>query len=175
MSSSLRVFVAVKRKKKEDWVFLLPFPENKEYKENSEQVWTFLVFFTLTAPNSECLRLSLLFCPLTLQGLYFTPIFLWLCAKHKSPRQHPSPWSYTYQKEGRRATQLPDSITGLLTPVYDCLGNNARGRNHDPISFCPHRWLLNPCLIKAPGFLMQVGTQVLRRDPTVFPSPPCWE
>ena len=31
------VFVAVKRKKKQ-LVFLFPFPENKEYKENSEQV-----------------------------------------------------------------------------------------------------------------------------------------
>ena len=82
MSSSLRVFVAVKRKK-EQWVFLFPFPEDKEYKENSEQAWTVLVFFfPLTDPNSECLWLSLHFCPLTLQELHFTPIFLWLCAKY---------------------------------------------------------------------------------------------
>ena len=36
--------VAVKRKT-EEWVFLFPFPENKKAKENSEQAWTFLVFF----------------------------------------------------------------------------------------------------------------------------------
>ena len=27
----------------------------------------------------------------------------------------------TYQKEGHRATELPDSITGLLMSAYDCL------------------------------------------------------
>ena len=90
------------------------------------------------------------------------------------PLQHPSPWSYTYHKEGRRAAQLPDSITGLLTPVYDCLWNNARGRNQDPVSFGPHHWLLtaSPYLIKAPRLLMELGTQFLRLDRTVFPSPP---
>ena len=36
--------VAAKRKT-EEWVFLFPFPESKEDKENSEQAWTFPVFF----------------------------------------------------------------------------------------------------------------------------------
>ena len=36
--------VAVKRKKKGVSFFLF-FPENKEYKEHSEQAWAFLVFF----------------------------------------------------------------------------------------------------------------------------------
>ena len=35
--------------------------------------------FTLTAPNSECVQLSLLFCPLTLRKLHLVPIFLRLC------------------------------------------------------------------------------------------------
>ena len=55
----------------------------------------------------------------------------------------------TYQKGGRRTTEKPDSVSGLLTPVYDCLWNNARGRNQDLIAFVPHHWLLtlSPCLI----------------------------
>ena len=47
----------------------------------------------------------------------------------------------TYQKEGQRATELPDSVTGFLTPACDCLWNNARGRNQDPNTFVPHDWL----------------------------------
>ena len=39
----IRDIVEVK-KKREEWLFLFPSPENKEYKENSEQAWTFLVF-----------------------------------------------------------------------------------------------------------------------------------
>ena len=35
-------FVTLKRKK-EEWVFIFPFPKNKE--ENSEQAWTRLYFF----------------------------------------------------------------------------------------------------------------------------------
>ena len=34
---------------------------------------------------------------------------------------NPLPLVVTYQKEGCRATELPDSITGLQMPVYDCL------------------------------------------------------
>ena len=33
--------VAVERKKKEEWAFLLLFPENKEDKENREKAWTY--------------------------------------------------------------------------------------------------------------------------------------
>ena len=29
----------------------------------------------------------------------------------------------TYQKEGHRATEQPDSITGLLMPACDCLSD----------------------------------------------------
>ena len=44
------------RGKKEEGVVFFPFLENKEDKKNSEQAWTFLIFFfTLTAPNSACL------------------------------------------------------------------------------------------------------------------------
>ena len=39
----------------------------------------------------------------------------------------------TNQKEGRRATELPDTIAGLQMPGYDYLWNIARGRNQDPI------------------------------------------
>ena len=181
MSSSLWVFVAVKRKK-EEWVFLFPFPEDKEYKENSEQAWPVLVFFfPLTDPNSECLWLSLHFCPLTLQELHFTPIFLWLCAKYIpylvfTPTT-PFPLEL-HVSQGRRATQQPDSITGLLTPVYDCLWNNARERNQDPISFGPHLWLLtaSPCLIKAPRAPSHGGGDtVLEVWPHCVPLSTCWE
>ena len=59
------------------------FPENKEDKEKSEQAWTFLTFlFPVTAPHAECLWLSLLFCPLTLQKLHLASIFIWLCTKY---------------------------------------------------------------------------------------------
>ena len=33
------------KEKKKEWVFLFPFPENKENKEYSKQAWTFLVYF----------------------------------------------------------------------------------------------------------------------------------
>lgn len=65
--------------KKKELVFLFPFPENKENRENSEQVRTFLVFFTSIAPNSACLEQSLLFCSVTLQELQFTFFLLTLC------------------------------------------------------------------------------------------------
>ena len=52
-------------------------------------------------------------------------------------------------------------------PVYDCLWNDARGRNQDPITFVSSSltpdcsWLWTPAL----------GTQFLRQEHTVFPSP----
>ena len=52
--SAMQETVAVKRKK-EEWVFLFPFPENTEDKENSEQGLNIPCCFTLTAPNSTCL------------------------------------------------------------------------------------------------------------------------
>ena len=52
--SAMQETVAVKRKK-EEWVFLFPFPENKEDQENSEQGLNIASRFTLTAPNSTCL------------------------------------------------------------------------------------------------------------------------
>ena len=77
------------------------------------------------------------------------------------------PWSslplaVTYQKEGR-ATELPDSITGLLIPAYD-------GFWTSPNTFVPHHLLLTarPHLIQAPGLLTEA--QFLRHEPTVFPS-----
>ena len=98
----------------------MSFPENEGDKKNSEQAWTFLVSFTLTAPNSVCLYLSLLFCPLTLQELHFAPIILCLPLQHSLNLMVPLFYK-TYQKEGHRATELPDSITGLLMPACDCL------------------------------------------------------
>ena len=64
----------------------------------------------------------------------------------------------TYQKGGRRAPEKPDSVSGLLSPVYDCLWNNPRGRNQDLITFAPHHWLLtsSPCRI-SPGLLIGAG------------------
>ena len=49
----------------------------------------------------------------------------------------------TYQKAGRRATKPPDSIT---MPVYNCLWNNARGRDQDTIILAPHHRLLTAAL-----------------------------
>ena len=85
--------VAVKRKK-EEWVCLFLFFENKEDKENSEQAWTFLVFFffyfncsfyfnsvclnitSLFYFNSACLKLGLLFFLLTLNVCNFAFLLL---------------------------------------------------------------------------------------------------
>ena len=73
----------------------------------------------------------------------------------------------TCQEEGLRAARLPGVVTGLLMPVYDCLWNDARGRNQDPITFVSSSptpdcsWLWAPAL----------GTQFLRQEHTVFPSP----
>ena len=46
MASVCGIYVGfvVMKMKKEEWVFLFPFSENKEDKENSKQAWTFLVF-----------------------------------------------------------------------------------------------------------------------------------
>ena len=52
------------------------------------------------------------------------------------------PLAVTHQKEGRRATKLADSKTGILMPVCDCLSNEARGRNQGPTTFVPHHRLL---------------------------------
>ena len=54
----------------------------------------------------------------------------------------------TYQKEGGKATELLHSITGLLMPAYDCLWNNARGRNQDPNTLVLHHQLLTSILYK---------------------------
>ena len=82
---------------------VMSFPENKEDRKNSEQAWTSLVSSTLTAPNSVCLWLSLLFCPLTLQELHFVPVILaypyntlltlWFLFKKKSERRPQSHWT----------------------------------------------------------------------------------
>ena len=53
------------------------------------------------------------------------------------PLQHPFPCSYI-SEESHRATKLPDSITGLLMPAFDCRRNNERGRNQDSNNFVPH-------------------------------------
>ena len=149
--------------------FFFPFPENKEYKWAGLNSPSFFHF----APNSECL--SLLFCPLTLQELHFSPIFFWLYAKY-IPLSGVYPYNtlhlvVTYHKEGHRATELPDSITGLLMPAYGCLWNNTRGRNQDPLTFIPHQWLLtaSPCLTQAPRLLVEWGAQFFRHKPTVSP------
>ena len=103
--------------------FFFPFPENKEDKESSEQARTFLVISLLTACNSACLN-CLLFCPLIQQELYFAPIFLDSMLNKPVSGIYPynaPPLVVMYQKEGCKATQLPDSITGSLMPAYDCL------------------------------------------------------
>ena len=57
-------FVAVKRKN-EEWVFLFHFSGSKEDKENSEQAWTFLVYFTLLLLLSHFSRVRLCAIPQT--------------------------------------------------------------------------------------------------------------
>ena len=82
------------------------------------------------------------------------------------PFQHPSPCSHVSERRPQ-SHQMPDSVIGLLTPGYDCLWNDARGRNQDPITFVSSSptpdcsWLWAPAL----------GTQFLRQEHTVFPSP----
>ena len=67
------------------------------------------------------------FCPLTLQELHFTPILLWLYTKYilylvfTLTTLFPYSSFFTCQKEGCRAIELPDSVTGLLMPAYDYL------------------------------------------------------
>ena len=87
------------------------------------------------------------------------------------PLQHPS-LVVTYQKEGHRATELPYSTAALLMPIYDCLWNNARGRNQDPNTFVPHPWFLtvNRHLIKVPRLLWRVPWRP-RFNPWVRKSP----
>ena len=64
------------------------------------------------------------------------------------PLQHSSPCSSISERRlqshqtARLKNWLTDSVTGLLLTVYDCLWNNARGRNKDTIPFVPHHWLL---------------------------------
>ena len=76
----------------------------------------------LTTPDSECLSLSLLFCPLTLQELQLTffsfdsmlnTSCLWCLSLL------PFPFVVAYQKVGLRAIEQPHSITGLLMPVFE--------------------------------------------------------
>ena len=110
--------------------FSFPFLRTKKINRTMtgpEHSYFILCFFTLTALNSACLKLSLFFCPLTLQELHFT-FFSFDSKLNTFPiwclsLQHPSPCRYISErrKEGCRATELSDSITGLLMPVYDCL------------------------------------------------------
>ena len=94
--------VAVRRKEeKSEFFFSFPFTENKD-KQNSEQAWTFLVFSTLTASNSACQYLSLLFGPLTLRS-YTSHLFSFdrmlntSCVWYLS-LQHPSPCNYISER-----------------------------------------------------------------------------
>ena len=67
--------IHVKEKKRNAFSIIYIFFENKGDKTvSSLNITSF--FFTLTAHNSECLWLSLLFCPLTLQELQLT-FFPW--------------------------------------------------------------------------------------------------
>ena len=45
MMQQVHCCVCGSEKEKAEWVFLFPFPENKEDKEDSEQAWTFLAFY----------------------------------------------------------------------------------------------------------------------------------
>ena len=111
--------VAVKRKKAE-WVFMSSFPENKEYKENSEQAWTF--FFSLMPPNSE--GNCSLFCRLTWQKLDFGTSFLCCGGGGCSVTQFCltlfNPWTATCQASLWR-TGKPDmsQSTGLHRVGHD--------------------------------------------------------
>ena len=72
----------------------------------------------------------------------------------------------TNQKEARRVTKLPDSITELPSnwidcqlPVCDSLWNNARESNQNPNASVPYHRLLTASLhhMKAPRLLIRVG------------------
>ena len=106
-------------------------------------------------------------------------IFFFDCMLNTSPTcylplKYPSPCSYTSERRPW-GPKLPDSITGSLMPVYDCLWNNARGRDQDPITFVPphHLMTASPCLVEvARLFLHGGGTQFWRHEPTMFPCLP---
>ena len=79
-------------------------------------------------PDSTGLYLSLLFCPLASAGATLCTCFplnrmLNISCIWCLPLQDSSPYgsSFANQKEGHRATELPESITGLPMPAYDCL------------------------------------------------------
>ena len=115
----------------------------------------------------------MLFCPQTLYELHFAPIILWLYANYilylMLTLQHSlcKPclvafffFSFYMSERRGRATGLPDSITGLLRPAYDCFWNNARRRRmQDSYTIVPHHRPLtaNPHLIYAPRPLMERG------------------
>ena len=65
------------------------------------------------------------FLPLTSAGAALLTHYPWtLCVIHPISGVYlynALPLVVTYQKAGPRATELPASITGLLTPAYDCL------------------------------------------------------
>ena len=97
------------------------------------------------------------------------------------------PLVVTYQKVGHRATELPDSITGLLTPVSGYLWNNARGRNQDPITSLPlflvtnswlralalHKPLDSPwrggAVLEAQAYSVPLSTGWEQKAPFLFP------
>ena len=83
---------------------------------------------------------------------------------------------FELEREGCRATRLPDSITELLTPSYDCVGNDAIGRIQDPYTFVPHQTpdCKPSSYIKPLDSLWKGGPQSLRSEPTVFASSTGW-
>ena len=92
----------------------------------------------------------------SVQGILQARVLEWVAC--------PSP---AYQKEGCGATQLPDSSTGLLTLVYDCLRDSARRKKSRSCHLCSSSLTVRPPLINSSW-----GAQFLRHEPTVFPASP---
>ena len=160
-----------KEKKKRGMSFSFTFPENKEYRENSEQTWTFLVFYV----NCSWLLMSVTkfaFLPPNSAGAT-THIFsfdsmlntscLWCLSLL------PFPFVVTYQKVGLRAIEQPHSITGLLMPVFETR-QEEEIKILAPLFLITYSWLRVLALYKA---LNPHGgkTQFLRHESTVYPSP----
>ena len=144
----------MKRKEKEEWVFLFSFPGSEEDKENSEQAWMVPSFFvdcsqlhvckfTFLPPNSAGATLRT-YIPLTLLN---SPL-IW-----SSPFRRPSPCSYTSERrlQSHQTARLHCWVTAAS------LGLSLKQRKKKGRSY--HLWslslTLSLCLIEAPRHLME--------------------
>ena len=109
-------------------------------------------------------------------AIAFSPIFLWLYAKYILYLVFSLTTHFPLYKLNiwKKATELPDSITGLLTPAYECLWNCKKKKIEIlvPLLLITDSWLWALILQKALFSPWRERVQFLRHKPTVFPSLP---